>query len=226
MVSEAIYRHEYKYYINDCDCEMLSRRLGVVMKRDPHTGPDGTYLIRSLYFDNYNDRALLEKINGDNPRSKFRIRIYNGRADFICLEKKVKRDDLTQKLSARITKEEYDKIVKGDIDWMLHDGRGVVAELYAQMKGYSLRPKTLVEYTRYPFIYDAGNVRVTLDTDIRTGINSIDLFDPTPLVPTPGDDVLEVKYARFLPDIIKYVVNPVCRDRQSMSKYELCRTYG
>ena len=42
MVSEAIYRHEYKYYINDCDCEMLSRRLGVVMKRDPHTGPDGT----------------------------------------------------------------------------------------------------------------------------------------------------------------------------------------
>ena len=127
MVSEAIYRHEYKYYINDCDCEMLSRRLGVVMKRDPHTGPDGTYLIRSLYFDNYNDRALLEKINGDNPRSKFRIRIYNGRADFICLEKKVKRDDLTQKLSARITKEEYDKIVKGDIDWMLHDGRGVGA---------------------------------------------------------------------------------------------------
>ena len=79
MVSEAIYRHEYKYYINDCDCEMLSRRLGVVMKRDPHTGPDGTYLIRSLYFDNYNDRALLEKINGDNPRSKFRIRIYNGK---------------------------------------------------------------------------------------------------------------------------------------------------
>ena len=119
---------------------------------------------------------MLEKINGDNPRSKFRIRIYNGRADFICLEKKVKRDDLTQKLSARITKEEYDKMREGDIDWMLHDGRGVVAELYAQMKGYSLRPKTLVEYTRYPFIYDAGNVRVTLDTDIRTGINSIDLF--------------------------------------------------
>ena len=114
------------------------------------------------------------------------------------MEKKVKRDDLTQKLSARITKEEYDKIVNGNIDWMLHDGRGVVAELYAQMKGYSLRPKTLVEYTRYPFIYEAGNVRVTLDTDIRTGINSIDLFDPTPLVPTHGYDVLEVKYDRFL----------------------------
>ena len=226
MVSEAIYRHEYKYLINNCDCEILARRLGIVMKRDPHTGSDGTYSIRSLYFDNYNDRALFEKINGDNPRSKFRIRIYNGRQDFICLEKKVKRDELTQKLAAPITKEEYDKIVSGDIDWMLNDGRGVVAELYAQMKGYSLRPKTLVEYKRYPFIYEAGNVRVTIDTDIRTGLNSIDLFDPTPLVPTPGFDVLEVKYDRFLPDIIKYVINPICRDRQSMSKYEICRTLG
>ncbi len=226
MISEAVYRHEYKYYLNACDCEILARRLGVVMERDPHTGANGTYLIRSLYFDNYNDRALSEKINGDNPRSKFRIRIYNGRDDFICLEKKVKRDEMTQKLAARITRDEYEKIVSGDIEWMLGDGRGVVAELYAQMKGYSLRPKTLVEYTRFPFIYEAGNVRVTLDTDIRTGIKSLDLFDPTPLVPTPGPDVLEVKYDRFLPDIIKYVINPVCRDRQSMSKYERCRIYG
>ena len=93
-----------------------------------------------------------------------------------------------------LSDEEYEKIKAGDIDWMLDDGRGVVAELYAKMKGDALRPKTLVEYTRYPFIYDAGNVRVTIDRDIRTGITSTDLFDPSPLVPTFGTDVLEVKY--------------------------------
>ena len=27
MVSEAIYRHEYKYYINDCDCEMVDGKI-------------------------------------------------------------------------------------------------------------------------------------------------------------------------------------------------------
>lgn len=94
------------------------------------------------------------------------------------------------------------------------------------MKGYSLRPKTLVEYTRTPFIYRPGNVRVTLDRDVRTGIFSNNLFDPTPLVSCEGMDVLEIKYDRFLPDIIRYLVNPICRSKQSMSKYELCRRFG
>ena len=226
MVSEAKYRHEFKYFINAWDRELLSRRLGTVMKRDPHTGPDGTYVIRSLYFDNFTDTAYFEKVNGANPRAKFRIRLYNGDDSFICLEKKVKRDEFTQKLQARITREETEKIIRGDIDWMLDDGRGLVAELYAKMKGEQLRPKTLVEYTRTPFIYDPADVRVTLDCDIRTGIFSDNLFDPFPCVPTDSFDVLEVKYNEFLPDIIRYLINPIPRSRQSSSKYEICRQFG
>ena len=226
MVSEAIYRHEFKYFINACDSEILARRLAAVLESDSHVGPDGKYVIRSLYFDNFDDIAYFEKVNGANPRSKFRIRIYNGDDSFIMLEKKVKQDELTQKIQARLSKDEYFRIVNGDIDWMLHDGRGLLAELYAQMKGYSLRPKTLVEYTRTPFIYRPGNVRVTLDRDVRTGIFSNNLFDPTPLVSCEGMDVLEIKYDRFLPDIIRYLVNPISRSRQSMSKYELCRRFG
>ena len=226
MASTAKYRHEFKYYINACDRELLSRRLGTLMKRDPHTMADGRYVIRSLYFDNFADQAYFEKVNGCNPRAKFRIRIYNGDDSFISLEKKVKYYDLTQKLSARITREEYEKISSGDIDWMLNDGRGVVAELYAQMKGQHLRPQVLVEYTRTPFIYEPGDVRVTLDCDIRTGIFSRNLFDPFPCVPTDSFDVLEVKYNEFLPDVIRYLINPVGKSRQSSSKYEICRKFG
>ena len=233
MVSEAKYRHEFKYYINACDRELLTRRLEKVMRRDHHVRPDGTYNIRSIYFDNFTDSALFEKINGGNPRAKFRIRAYNGDDSYISLEKKVKAGDLTQKLQARITRAEYEKIIAGDTEWMLNDGRGVVAELYAQMKGLNLRPKTLVEYTRTPFIYEPGDVglapgdvRVTLDCDIRTGIFSNNLFDPFPGVPTDSFDVLEVKYDEYLPDIIRYLINPVCRDRQSSSKYAICRQFG
>ena len=64
MVSEAKYRHEYKYPINAGDCEILKRRLRQVLKLDPHVGPTGEYVIRSLYFDNAYDKALFEKING------------------------------------------------------------------------------------------------------------------------------------------------------------------
>lgn len=226
MISEAIYRHEYKYPINAGDCEIIKSRLSHIMKTDPHTGANGEYVIRSLYFDNFEDKALFEKINGSNPRAKFRIRIYNWDDSYITLEKKVKCGELTQKLQARISREEYDRIVTGDIDWMLDDGRGVVAELYAQMKACSLRPKTLVEYTRTPFIYDAGNVRVTLDRDIRSGIFSLDLFEKRPLMKTDEGDVLEVKYDRFLPEIIRMALSPINRVRESASKYEICRKFG
>lgn len=226
MVSQPKFRHEFKYPITACDRELLKSRLAAVMKLDKHAGPDGTYNIRSLYFDNYYNKAYFEKVDGANPRAKFRIRVYNCSDKIITLEKKVKNGELTQKLQAKLTREQYDKIIRGDIDWMLHDGRGVVAELYAQMKGYSLKPKVLVEYQRMPFVYDPGNVRVTIDMNIRSGIFSNNLFDPTPLVHTGELDVLEVKYDAFLPDIIRYLISPVSRDRQSVSKYEICRKFG
>ena len=204
---------------------MLKNRLGQVMKPDPHA-INGQYVIRSLYFDNYKDSALLEKVNGTDSRAKFRIRIYNGSDSMIKLEKKIKEKDLTRKLSVNLTREEYDRIVAGDIDWMFTDGRGLVTELYTRIKGQSLQPKTLVEYVRIPFVYEAGNVRVTLDCDIRSGVYSTDLFSTEPLVPTGEPNVLEVKYDRFLPDVIRYLISPVSRSRESYSKYEVCRKFG
>ena len=51
------YRHELKYQINPADHHVLRQRLRTVMKCDPHTGADGLYTIRSVYFDNYGDKA-------------------------------------------------------------------------------------------------------------------------------------------------------------------------
>ncbi len=224
-MSEPMYRHEYKYPITQAECEMLKNRLGQVMAPDPHA-IGGQYVIRSLYFDDYKNKALWEKAEGTNPRAKFRIRIYNGSDAVITLEKKVKYRDLTEKLRESLTREECDRILRGDIDWMIDDKRGLVVELYAQMRGNSLRPKTLVEYTRIPFIYEPGNVRVTLDCGIRTGVYSTDLFALHPLMPTGDPNVLEVKYDRFLPDIIRYLISPVSRVRESFSKYEIARKFG
>ena len=67
------YRHELKYIISYFDYYNMRGRLRAVMKSDPHT-VDGRYKIRSIYFDNYNDKALREKISGLERREKFRIR--------------------------------------------------------------------------------------------------------------------------------------------------------
>lgn len=89
MITTGNWRHELKYQISAADEAAICQRLFPVMKPDPHTGPDGRYQIRSIYFDNADDKALLEKINGLQKREKFRIRYYNDDFSFITLEKKI-----------------------------------------------------------------------------------------------------------------------------------------
>ncbi|MDE6729502.1 MAG: polyphosphate polymerase domain-containing protein [Oscillospiraceae bacterium] len=220
-------RHEYKFYLNYLDYTSIKSRLNAVMRTDTHVSGDGKYHIRSLYFDSPSDRALREKADGVCNREKFRIRCYNGNHDFIRLEKKLKRAGLGTKLSARLTEEETQRIIDGDIDFMKDSPQAVTAELYGKMKFQQLRPKTIVDYTREPFIYDAGNVRVTLDYDIRTGLGNINMLDPdVPTVPTnPGLIILEVKYDNFLPDVIRDIVQMQNREVSAFSKYMSCRKF-
>ena len=117
------FRHEYKHRINLMDIYCLRTRLSAVMKHDGNAGTDGTYLVKSLYFDNYMDKALREKIDGVNKREKFRIRYYGTDTSFIRLEKKSKINGLCNKESVRITKEECQSIIDGNIEFMRRDER-------------------------------------------------------------------------------------------------------
>ncbi|MDE5558462.1 MAG: polyphosphate polymerase domain-containing protein [Ruminococcus sp.] len=220
-------RHEYKYYLNYHDYFTVKSRLSAVMQADTHVSSDGKYLIRSLYFDNYSDKALREKVDGVSNREKFRIRCYNSDYDFIRLEKKLKMAGLGTKISAKLTREETQRIIDNDIEFMKDSHQALVVELYEKMKFQALRPKTIVDYTREPFIYDAGNVRVTLDYNIRTGLNSIDMLNPyVPTIPTDeGLIILEVKYDNFLPDVIRDIVQMKNREVSAFSKYASCRKF-
>ena len=220
------FRHEWKHEINYSDLLTLRHRLKAVMTPDPHA-INGSYFIRSLYFDNLSDKALREKIDGVNRREKFRIRYYNHDTSLIHLEKKSKWNGLGNKQSTPLTAQEAQAIVDGDWDWMPVSGRPLVQELYSKMMSQGLRPKTIVDYTREPFIYAPGNVRVTLDYDIRTGLNCTDFLNPDCLmIRTPDSPVLlEVKWDEFLPDIIRDAVDLKGRREQSFSKYAACRMY-
>ena len=220
-------RHEYKIYLNKSDYYAIKPRLKAVMKPDAYVLSDGSYKIRSLYFDNYEDKALKEKVDGISRREKFRIRCYNFNYDFIRVEKKIKLAGLGTKLSARITKDEVARLIQGDYEFLKHSGNAVLTELYAKMKHQLLRPKTVVDYTREPFVYTAGNVRVTLDYGIRTGLGSINMLDPNlPAVPTEeGLVILEVKYDNFLPTVIRDIVNAGGREASAFSKYMSCRKF-
>ena len=220
------YRHEWKHEINTMDLYCIRQRLRAVAEQDPHA-VDGKYQIRSLYFDNLYDKELREKIDGVNLREKFRIRYYNGDLSYICLEKKGKINGLESKFSEELTKEEAQKILDGDIEWMMEGARPLAREFYCKMKYQGLRPMTIVDYTREPFLYRPGNVRVTFDYNIRTGLRCTDFLNPDcPTIPA-GDPLIlmEVKWDEYLPEIIRDCVRMPGRRVTSFSKYAQCRIY-
>lgn len=222
------YRNEWKHEITYSDMIAIRHRMRAVAKLDEHARPDGTYDIRSLYFDTLSDKALREKIDGVNQREKFRIRYYNGDVSRIHLEKKSKLNGLGNKQQAALTAREAQAIVDGDLAWMPKCGRPLIVELYSKMLSEGLRPKTIVDYTREPFVYAPGNVRVTLDYNIRTGLRCTDFLNPHCLTIPAGDRViiLEVKWDEFLPAIIRKAVGLESRRSGAFSKYRACRIYG
>ena len=219
-------RHEVKHEISYTDMLILRQRLRAVAYPDPHA-VDGKYLIRSLYFDNLSDKALREKINGTPQREKFRIRYYNGDTSVIHLEKKSRIDSLGNKQSASLTREQAQSIVDGDTDWMPESELPLIRELYSKMRTQGIAPKTIVDYTREPFVFPAGNVRVTLDYNIRSGMRCTDLLKPDCVtVPVSDSIILEVKWDGFLPDIIRDAVHLTDTRAGAFSKYAACRIYG
>ena len=221
-----MYRHEWKHEIDLSDRIAIRQRLRAVARPDEHAR-DGRYLIRSLYFDTPSDRALREKLDGVNCREKFRIRHYNEDLTGLRLEKKSRRNGLGRKDMADMTPEEVRALLRGEREWMAGSGRPLLQELYSKMKSQGLRPRSVVEYRREPFVYGPGNVRVTLDYDIRTGLEAGGFLDGGVTFPAAvGLTVLEVKWDEFLPDVIRDAVQlPGCRTG-SFSKYALCRRFG
>ena len=80
---ELKYRHEYKFALSVSDYFIVRSRLLAALRHDPHAGTTGEYGIRSVYFDNLEDKALREKLDGVNNREKFRIRYYNGELSYL-----------------------------------------------------------------------------------------------------------------------------------------------
>lgn len=220
------FRHEVKHEISVHDMLILRQRLRAVMKSDKHA-VNGGYDIRSLYFDNIDDKALREKLDGVNIREKYRIRLYNRDSSVIHLERKFKHGGLGYKDSAFLTQEEAQAIVNGDVEWMARSQNDVILGFYTRIKNEGLKAKVIVDYSREPFVYGPGNVRVTLDYNIRTGLSCTDFLNPNCVtIPVEGSPcILEVKWDNYLPDVVRDAVQLEGRHSTAFSKYAACRMY-
>ena len=221
------YRHELKFLVSERQIELIRFRLKMFMKQDAHQ-VGGKYNIRSLYFDDLFDSCMHENESGVDARKKYRIRIYDKKADVIKLEKKEKFRGMTKKNGVTISEEKCLMYMNELVPPIIKGSTELEKELFVQIKSKGMKPVTIVEYERTAFVEEKGNVRITFDQNI-SGCSNTKAFleNNIPLVPLlpKGQHVLEVKYDEFFPDYIKDVLEIDSLQRTSFSKYYYARDY-
>ena len=225
---KTVYRHELKYFVSTAQIEVLKNRISGIMCPDPHIFESGRYSIRSVYFDDYQNRCFYENENGNDPRAKYRIRIYNQCADRISLELKQKEKGRTRKTSCLLTIEQTEVLLKGNYLSDIAEKPKLLQALCADIMVNRLCPVVIVEYDRYPYLYKNGNVRITFDTCISSSKDVKSFFQnsiPKRSILPKGLQLLEVKFDGFLPDIIYRALQLDDLQQTAFSKYYLCRKY-
>jgi hypothetical protein len=219
------YRHELKYIINYRDHALIRSRLKSLLSFDANADSDGSYLVRSLYFDDYYNNAYNDKYAGVQNRTKYRIRIYNNSDKTINLEKKTKRVSYNNKQTAPMTKDQFYGVLNGDYEVLLKSNNNLLNVFYHECISNVMRPRVIVDYEREPYIWEAGDVRITFDKHIRAGVEGFDIFNtdlPTIETLDPGLLVFEVKFTEFLPNVLRKILPSNASDYVAVSKFILC----
>jgi hypothetical protein len=220
------FRHELKYEIDPLEYNVLKKKLLTVLKPDPYMVPNNRYNVRSLYFDDCHDTALLDKEAGIYKRKKYRIRIYNGSDAYIKFERKTKIGDYMLKESTRITRGVADKLIAKDFTSLLKIDSKLLHDFYLETRCNLMRPVVIVEYEREAYVHPIGSVRITFDTQLRTALGCLDLFSNSTCTMNTNDQtaiILEVKYNEVLPQFICGLFPDTIRPKLAIGKFVICR---
>lgn len=171
----TVSRREEKYPLDLLQAMVMSGRVSGLLKADTHS-QNGSYKVRSLYFDTIDDKDYFDKLTEQNVRRKIRLRIYHPTDTFAKLELKQKENVFQKKRSLLLKKEEALEIIRGNYEVLLEYKEPFATELYTIMKSEGYRPKSIVEYDRRAYVAKENNIRLTFDGNIRGTEVCYDLF--------------------------------------------------
>ena len=82
-----------------------------------------------------------------------------------------------------------------------------------------------MDYEREPYVLDAGEVRVTFDSDVRGAYPGYGVTEENmafQYVLEPGKLIMEVKFTEFIPKLVQDILPVQAVDLSAVSKYLLC----
>lgn len=166
--------YEEKNIIN---CEEYREIRGKLLKKygEQHTKKS---VLRKLRFV-YQGHTFVDSL--ENKQAQFSICLSNEEDRPLVLEKKSCNDQVTTKATVKITKEEYDRIMSGDIEWIQKKKNGILQDFYIQYKINTLVPDNITEYHSEMITYGSRE-EVIFNTSIRRIIGTKDLFSQEGMV--------------------------------------------
>lgn len=226
-------RRELKYPIGEVDYHRVNELFKSILTPDENNGKYG-YKIRSLYFDSINNNDYYAKLGGEEVRKKIRLRIYNTKDTFVKLEIKRKINISQIKETVIITKEDAISLINKDYSVLLKYDNDIAKAAYNIMTMGQYQPVVLIDYNRIAYIHSENNIRVTLDSDIRSNEFDFNMFSDD-VIMTPVFDyynaLLEVKFDRELfcwisqalvgLDTTNYSISKYCTGRRFYENYML-----
>lgn len=216
---QSIYRHEIKYESDFHKAEALRHKVRAVLRPDIFAGADGSYMVKSVYFDTpFNDDYLGKEL-GLQYRQKVRLRTY-GDGGVYRMEIKSKNGELATKYSSFIDRKGAEKILKGDYSPLLDKEDSRSAYIYYQLMTRAYRPLLSVFYKRYAYTLPGTDLRLTFDENISYGVNPFAILTGhKPVAPVTYKTIIELKYGDFAPKWVSDIILAAGVSAGENSKY-------
>lgn len=224
---KIVFRKEIKYKVSKIQFLRLRKHLDALMEKDKN-GYNGTYVVRSQYYDSIGNQDLYDNLDGVMEKRKIRVRIYSTDAKSAKLEYKCKSNTDGKKYSLSITREEAILMENHHYGFLLNHEEDLAKKLYVRMKQGGYAPKTIIEYDRTAYLYPASDLRITYDTNIKATTNPYGIFsDNLMCIPVieGAYGILEIKYNDFIPAIFKQIIQEINHLPEANSKYSKARLY-
>lgn len=207
----------------------MTRDLLALMKPDAFAGNDGTYRIRSLYFDTPDFMAYHEKLAGVAVRHKLRARVYGDpkQADWVRLEVKSRYIEFIKKIAVDLPRDQYVEVERAlrrrvlpppELLEQTSDAR----EFFRLQRQYNKEPRIIIEYRRQAFERcEVSRTRINFDDELRA-TRHLDLLGPLrgalPLLQA-SHSILEIKVDGVMPYWLHTLIRKYDLQNQAISKF-------
>lgn len=222
-------RLEVKYLVDRTTRTALTEDLRAFMRPDAHAGPDGSYVVRSMYFDTRDYMSYHEKMAGTAVRHKLRARAYGedpSQTPHVRLEVKSRYLNYIQKITVDVPRDEYCAIeddLKRRVLPRSWGGNGSDSmEFFRLQQQLNMEPVVLIQYRRQAFERrELNRVRVNFDDQLLATRN-LELLGPlrgARSLLKYGHAIFEIKVDNVLPYWLHMLISKHDLQNEAISKY-------